>query len=471
MVKQRTSTARRPEDRMYRFNVRFPIAASLAILLSSTAAPAQFSPGNEDLPLQTFRMGTGQIVIPHSGIQRPDDIGIRARTLYKIFVPAGRPEGMVGFAEDEAVSRNATTKSVQPISGYVAETPQSLACLYQLVTATAGCNPGTLTTVATGGSKAIAIVDAYDYPTALADLTAFSKQFLLPVPTSSTFTVAWAGTVRPSPDPDCVNYGGWDCWATESALDIEMAHAAAPSAHIYLVEAASSNFNDLFAAVAAAASLVQAAGGGEVSMSWGGSEFSSESQTDSTFTGKNVVFFASSGDSEGTIYPSVSPNVVAVGGTTIARNPSTLAFESEVAWEDTGGGYSIFEARPAYQSSISSTVGTHRGVPDVAAVGNPRTGVWVYNSFDNTYSGQLFSWNIIGGTSVASPLWAGIANHAGHFSASTSAEETLIYANGKTATDFRNITAGTCGYYEGYLAASGWDPCSGFGAPLGAAGK
>jgi kumamolisin len=456
---------------MTRFTTRFLTAFGLALLLSSTAALAQLPLSDEELSLQAARMGSGQIVIPHSGIQRPDDVGIRARTLYKIFVPAGRPQGVVGFSVDENVPRDTTTKSTQPIQGYYAETPASLACLYQLVAVTAGCNPGTLTKVATGGSKAIAVVDAYDYPTALADLTAYSSQFGLPAPTSSTFTVAYPGTARPSVDPDCANYGGWDCWATEEALDIEMAHTAAPSAHIYLVEANSSEFNDLFAAVTAAVALVKAAGGGEISISWGGGEFSSETQSDSTFIGANVVFFASSGDSEGTIYPSVSPNVIAVGGTTIARNPSTMAFESEVTWEDTGGGYSAVEPRPSFQSGISATVGAHRGVPDVSAVGNPRTGVWVYNSLDNTYSGELFAWNIIGGTSVASPLWAGIANHAGHFSASTSAEETLIYANGKTAADFRDVTVGTCGYYEGYLAASGWDPCSGFGTPLGAAGK
>src|SRR5208283_3793405 len=127
----------------------------------------------------------------------------------------------------------------------------------------------------------------------------------------------------------------------------------------------------------------------------------------------------SSGDSEGTIYPSVSPNVVAVGGTTISRNPSNLNFEAEVVWEDSGGGFSFYEARPSFQSGIASLVGSYRGVPDVSAVGNPRTGVWVCNSYYNTYSGYLYAWNILGGTSVASPLWAGIANHAGHFSAST----------------------------------------------------
>jgi kumamolisin len=439
----------------------------LFVFLMPTAGFAQlvmqdeggFSPRN--LPV-----GSGRVVIPHSGILSEDDFGVRSRTLYKIFVPAGRPDGVVGFGQDEVV-RSAT----QPIAGYYAETPASLACIYALVTVTAGCNPGTVTTVATGGSKAIAIVDAYDYPTALADLTAYSKQFGLPAPTSATFTVAYASTSKPSPDPDCGNYGGWDCWATESALDIEMAHAAAPSAHIYLVEAASNSNPALYAAVTKAIQLVQAAGGGEVSMSWGGGEYSTESQSDSVFTGANVVFFASSGDSEGTIYPSVSPNVVAVGGTTVARNPSTMAFESEVTWEDTGGGYSAYEARPSFQSAISSTVGAHRGVPDVAAVGNPRTGVWVYLSYDNTFSGTLYAWNIIGGTSVASPLWAGIANHAAHFSASTAAEETMIYANGKTAADFRDVTSGTCGYYEGYLAVSGWDPCSGNGTPQGSVGK
>jgi subtilase family serine protease len=441
------------------------LGISLLSLLASTAIFAQVAV-NEQISLGTRLAGSGHIVVPQSGIQRPADFGLRARTLYKMLIPPGRPEGTVGFGEFEI-----TWEGTQPISGYVAETPASLACLYGVVAVTSGCNPETLTTVATGGTKAIAIVDAYDYPTALADLTAYSKQFGLPAPTTANFTVAYPTATKPKPDPSCAAYGGWDCWATESALDIEMAHSMAPSAHIYLVEANSNSNADLLAAVTKAIALVQVAGGGEVSMSWGGGEYSTETKSDSTFTGANVVFFASSGDSEGTIYPAVSVNVVAVGGTTISRNPSTLIFQGEVTWEDTGGGYSAYEPRPTFQSSISALVGAHRGVPDVAAVGNPRTGVWVYNSYENTYSGSLYAWNIIGGTSVASPLWAGIVNHAGHFSASTLAEQTLIYANGKTAADFRDVTYGTCGYYEGWSAVSGWDPCSGNGAPLGSAGK
>lgn len=302
----------------------------------------------------------------------------------------------------------------------------------------------------------------------------YSAQFGLPAPTSSTFTVSWP-TTKPNPDPDCATEGGWNCWASEEALDIEMAHSMAPRAHIYLVEALSNSFDDLFAAEAKAISLVKAAGGGEVSNSWGGGEFSGETSNDSKFLGSKVVVFASTGDHEGTEYPSVSPNVVAVGGTTLNRSPATLNFEAETAWEDGGGGVSGYEARPSYQSAIKSIVGAARGVPDVAAIGNPRTGTWVYLSYDNTYDVNgvptLEPWNIFGGTSVASPLWAAVVNHAGHFSASANAELTTIYANAHTAADYRDVLAGFCGYYDGWFAASGWDPCTGNGAPIGGGGK
>jgi subtilase family serine protease len=444
----------------------FPLSA---LMLISALATLNAQTGERAVSLGTRMAGAGRITVPESGLARAEDTGFRFRTQFKVFVPAGRSESESGFAGPN-LSNGVRRQAIQPVAGYAAETPASLACLYGVTTVASGCNPTTLTTVASGGSRALAIVDAYDYPTALADLAAFSKQFGLPAPTAATFTVAYQGSAKPAPDPYCGMYGGWSCWAAEAALDIEMAHAMAPAAHVYLVEANSSSSADLLAAVKKAITLVQAAGGGEISMSWGGGEYSTESQSDATFTGTNVVFFASSGDGEGTIYPSVSPNVVAVGGTTVSRNPSTLAYQGEITWEDTGGGYSSYEPRPAFQNSISILVGAHRGVPDVSAIGNPRSGVWVYDSFDNTVAGVVYGWNILGGTSVAAPLWAGIANHSGHFSASTAAEQTLIYSNAKTAA-FRDVSYGTCGYYEGWSAVSGWDPCSGNGAPLGAAGK
>src|SRR5450756_245603 len=98
-------------------------------------------------------------------------------------------------------------------------------------------------------------------------------------------------------------------WAQEAALDIEWAHAMAPSAKIVLVEAASNSFADLFAAVDVATAQVTANGGhGQVSMSWSGSEFSTEASDDFHFNHDNVIYFASSGDTGGTNgYPSVSP--------------------------------------------------------------------------------------------------------------------------------------------------------------------
>jgi subtilase family serine protease len=139
----------------------------------------------------------------------------------------------------------------------------------------------------------------------------------------------------------------------------------APKAKIYLVEAASPSYANLLSAVLVANNLVASAGGGEVSMSWGGSEFSSERRYDSYFTQPGVVYFASSGDSPGVIWPSSSPNVVSVGGTSVSRNPTTGAFQQEMAWQSGGGGASRYELRPSYQNASrpSCRPAGHRTLP------------------------------------------------------------------------------------------------------------
>ncbi|MGA9530141.1 MAG: S53 family peptidase [Terriglobales bacterium] len=379
----------------------------------------------------------GTIVIPSSSIEKPGDIGQRAHTNIRMFVPTG------GFSSAQPLAAG------PPYSGYFYETPASIGCIYKLTKAVAGCNPNSVTLNPSGGSKAIAIVDAYDDPNAASDLANFSTQFGLPAP---TFSVVYASGSKPA---------GNSGWELEESLDIEWSHAMAPSAKLYLVEAASNSNSDLFTAVQKATSLVAAAGGGEVSMSWGGSEFSGENSYDSYFSNTNVVYFASSGDSPGTIYPSASPDVVAAGGTTIRRDPNTGAFKAEVAWVDGGGGPSEYEARPSYQSSISSIVGSNRGIPDMAAVADPNTGVWVYDSGNG-------GWWIVGGTSVASPTLAGIVNRAGSFAASTNSELTDVYGH---MADFKDTTYGFCGPYMGYSAVKGWDFCTGVGSPKAYAGK
>lgn len=232
-------------------------------------------------------------------------------------------------------------------------------------------------------------------------------------------------------------------------MDLEWAHAMAPGAYIYLVEAASTRWNDMFAAVQVASNLVARGpsfsppflGGGEVSMSWAGGEFCQEapcpSQTyfDYFLQTAGVVYLAAAGDSPSASYPSTSPYVVSVGGTTLKRDISGN-YIGESTWQSAGGGPSQIYPTPAYQAGLSRVVGLGgmRGTPDIAAVANPMTPVWVYNSTycpnqngDYICSSASQTWLLMGGTSVATPVSAGIVNTAGAFRSSSSLELSYIY--------------------------------------------
>jgi len=434
-------------------------AVAALLLGSAISTPAQ----------ERSLANKGRVVIPDSSIERPEDVGYRVHTNTRIFVPADRAKWGADPSGLALPDVPTLTPGAPPFSGYAYETPASLACIYHLVTVVAGCNPNTFKTNPTGGTKAIGIVDAYDYPTAMADLNAFSKQFGLPAVTAANFKVIFAGGTGGCAGTDPGNDPGWE---GEQALDIDMAHAMSPGAKIFLVEAASNSTADLLVAEGCAAKQVAAAGGGEISNSWGGSEFSGETAYDKDFVHAGIVFFASSGDSAGTEWPSVSTNVVAVGGTTSRRVNSGATFANfiaEAAWEDGGGGLSAYEPRPSYQSVLPAA--SHRLVPDVSSDANPNTGVWVY---DNNPSGGC-CWYVYGGTSVASPTWAGIVNHAGHFAASSAAELTTIYTAYHTAAtyaaDYNDITTGFCSFYDGSAAVVNWDLCTGVGSPKTYTGK
>jgi len=312
----------------------------------------------------------------------------------------------------------------------------------------------------TGGSGLVVIVDAFHYPTALNDFNVFSAQFGLPqetstdelAPTNQVFQVVYASGSKPR------NNCGW---AQEAALDIEWAHAMAPGAKIVLVEAATNSFANLFAAVDVASTLV---GAKQVSMSWGGSEFSSEASNDFHFLQTSgVVYFASSGDTGGrTIYPSASPYVVAAGGTRVNTN-SSGAFLSETGWSGSGGGPSLYESRPSYQSGIASIVGTKRGIPDVSSDADPNTGVSVY---DSTRCQGLSGWLVFGGTSVSSPCLAGMENLSGHSYANSPVLLTNTYSRLGT-NSFRDILTGSAGSFS---CTAGWDFVTGVGSPQGTSG-
>jgi hypothetical protein len=265
-------------------------------------------------------------------------------------------------------------------------------------------------------------------------------------------------------------------WAQEAALDIEWSHAMAPYAQIILVEAASNSISSLMDAVQVASNLVASAGGGQVSMSWGSSEFSTQATYDSYFTGSGVTYFASSGDSGGkVIWPSTSPNVISAGGTTVNRD-SDGDFSGESAWSSAGGGPSKYEPVPDYQSAIYSLaqlLNGRRGTPDFSFDSNPSTGVSVY---DSTPCQGLSGWMVFGGTSVAAPSLAGIVNLSGDFSGDN-AVQANIYQNYSDASSggnrcnytspFYDVTSGSAGSYH---ATGCWDFASGVGSDRGLSG-
>ncbi len=393
-------------------------------------------------------------IVPQSSVAVPSDKGLRAHTNLILMSPIGL----------------STSDDVSPDPSEFFETPASVACQYVFVAPMPGafCNPTVVYAVPIyRGSQTIAIVDAYDYPNAPSDLAYFSAQFGLPF-NPEKFQVVYESGFEPPEDYT----GGWEL---EEALDIEWAHAMAPLATLYLVEANSNSFEDLFTSVGVASNLVVCGqtscpsggtGKGEVSMSWGGGEFAAETSYDSTFTTPNVVYVSSTGDDVETEYPSVSPNVVAAGGASIARNAANGNFSTQASWPAAGSGLSLYETIPSYQTPIASIVGGARGVPDLSFDANPYTGVWIYDTFP--YNGfEVLGWTVVGGTSVASPSLAGVINSAGSFASSSAAELTTIYNNRANTSAFHDVTYGICGEYNSGQAVPGWDVCTGVGTPIG----
>jgi len=316
-----------------------------------------------------------------------------------------------------------------------------------------GLSPATIKSVygfptssTAGSGTTIAIVDAFDDPSAESDLAVFSSQYGLPACTTAN------GCFRKVNQRGGTSYPRKDAgWALEISLDIQWAHAIAPGAKILLVEADSNSFANLLAAEDYAKAHAQ-----YVSNSWGGSEFGSEAGYDSHFIQSGVSFFVSAGDSGlPAEYPSASPNVISVGGTTLHFD-SSGGFTGETGWSGGGGGCSAYETATSAQSSFSgyAQVGCSgkRATPDVALDADPASGVSVYDS--TKYQGQT-GWFQVGGTSASSPMWAARAAVAG-----VTVGSAYVYGNGVT---FRDITSGD----NGAPCLVGFDLCSGRGSWLG----
>jgi subtilase family serine protease len=243
-----------------------------------------------------------------------------------------------------------------------------------------------------GSGQTIAIVVAFHNPNLPGDLKVFSDTFDLPEPQLQVINLAGDSTNA--------------VWASESALDVEWAHALAPGASLLVVEAKSDTQADLMDAVEVARNTP---GVVAVSMSWGLPESISQKSLDSIFTTPaghtGITFVAASGDGgaeKGALYPASSPNVLGVGGTTLTVDASG-AYQSETVWAQSGTGLSRISAEPAYQRTLQDA--GSKSVPDVSFLSDPDTGVQVYSTPPGATAG---SWQVVAGTSLGTPAWAAI---------------------------------------------------------------
>jgi subtilase family serine protease len=308
---------------------------------------------------------------------------------------------------------------------------------------------------ATGGKGTIALIDAYDDANMESDLAAFDKQYNLPACTTANGCFE-KHTMASS---TASNSG----WAMETSLDVEWAHAIAPSAKILLVEAKTPSGANLMSAVDYAAARKDVVA---VSMSWGGAEFSDELSEDSHFASKtssSIAFFASSGDDgTGASWPASSPNVIGVGGTSLSL-ASSGALLAESAWSGSGGGVSAYEKEPTYQTAYKiSKANGMRAIPDVSYNADPASGYPIYIT-TGTGTKKKGAWDTVGGTSAGAPQWAAIqalgdTAALAKFYTDKASTSTLKY--------FRDITSGsngTCQYYCD--ARKRYDYVTGLGSP------
>ncbi len=325
-----------------------------------------------------------------------------------------------------------------------------------------------------GSGQTIAIIDAYDSPTIASDLVSFDAYWTahgynLPDPPSFKRVAQDGSTNYPSTDPaGAGNPNG--TWEVETALDVEWAHALAPKASILLVEANSPSESDLFSAAVNYAR--NQPGVAAVSMSFGGTESTSDPSFNSIFTTPGthtgVTFLSSTGDNgEPAGYPAYSPNVVAVGGTTLNVDASGN-YLGEAGWSDSGGGISAVEPQPAYQNVLAAPYNTAlRTAPDVSFDADPNSGVSLYDSWD---FGTTTPWLQVGGTSFSSPSWAALiaiadqGRVAAGETALDGATQTLPKLYAMSSADFNDVTTGN----NGFAAGPGYDLVTGRGTPKAA---
>jgi subtilase family serine protease len=349
----------------------------------------------------------------------------------------------------------------------------------------------------TGRGRTIVIVDSFGSPTIGHDLHVFDKQFGL---RDVSVRIFQTGKIKFDPnDPTMVG------WADETTLDVEYAHAIAPDAQIVLVEtpvAETEGVTGFPEMMRAEKTLIDRRIGDVISQSFGATENTFPGFSNGDFTSlmhlryaftdavsHGVTVLASSGDAGATdamadgstlytsrvnSWPSSDPLVTSVGGTQLDLDNSGNRLQSDAVWNDGfgagGGGDSAVFHRPIFQNGVAGVVGAARGTPDISMSAAVNGGCWVYESFAPVGAG----WEIFGGTSEATPIFAGIValadQAAGHrLGDINSALYTLGELNETGRAPFNtgimDITTGdnSFGGVAGFKAAAGYDMASGWG--------
>jgi len=322
----------------------------------------------------------------------------------------------------------------------------------------------------TGTTQTIAVIDAYNDPTAEADLGVYDKYYGLPACTKGDGCfnkLNQSGKTSPLPRTNGE-------WAVEESLDVDMAHAICQSCHVLLVEANNEEFEPLGTAVDTAVRI----GATEISNSYAGVEEPDVTAANAAYDHPGVVITASSGDcgyrdeacagAAAANFPAGSPDVIAVGGTELSGSGETW---TSTVWEDGGSDCATQFSAQLWQQDVANFsetgCGSARASADVAADADPWTGVEVYDS-TLAGNGDPTGWIILGGTSASSPIVAsefGLAGgaHGAEYPAAT------LYSNIGNASDLIDVVSGHNGSCSKTIckAAAGYDGPTGVGSPRG----
>ncbi|MDP9218962.1 MAG: S53 family peptidase [Actinomycetota bacterium] len=339
---------------------------------------------------------------------------------------------------DRAMSRTDAAKPNVTPAGYG---PSAVQSAYKL-------------TGLSASGRTVAIVDAYNDPTAEADLATYRSQFGLPACTTANGCFKKVSQTGTSTYPR-TNAG----WAQEISLDVDLVSAACPTCHILLVEAKTASLANLGTAVNRAAAT---AGVVAISNSYGGGD-APDSSYGHYYNHPGIAVTASTGDGgyQGGSFPADSTYVTAVGGTSLRTSTNTRGW-TESAWSGAGSGCSTYNTALAAAASFGTGC-TKRAMADVSAVADPQTGVAVYDS--TTYQGRS-GWLVFGGTSASSPIVASVYALSGKTAGYPNA---LPYQHASSLFDVTTGANGSCSPSQLCHARTGWDGPTGLGTPNGTA--